>query len=82
MSRAEGGLVQLFRGVDSWLREEVPGNLFTDKLVVRDVVVKGANEVIAIAPRLRNIRVAFAPMGIGVAYEIHPVAGEVFAVAR
>ena len=82
MSRAEGGLVELFCGVDARLREEVPSNLFTDKLVVRDVVVKRANEVIAIAPGLRDVRVAFAPMGIGVADQIHPVAGEVFAVAR
>ena len=79
---AEGGFVQPLCRVDAGGRQEVAGELLADKLVVGDIGVEGADQVIAIAPRLRDGGVAFAAVGVGVADEVHPVAGEVFAVTR
>ena len=78
---AEGRLVELFFGVEPWLLQQVAGELFADELVVRDVGIEGPDQVVAVAPGLRDGGVAFAAVRIGVADEIHPVAGEVFAVA-
>ena len=82
MPGAEGGLVELFRGVEARGVQQVTGQLLTDELVVRDVRIEGSDEIVAVAPGLRDGRVAFAAVGIRVADQVHPMAGEVFAVAR
>ena len=82
VARADAGFVDTFLGVDSRLFQEVAGQLLADELVIRHVGIERANEVVAIAPRLNDLRVAFAATGIGIADEVHPVAGEVFAVTR
>ena len=51
-------------------------------MVVGDVGIEGADEVIAVTPGLRDGGISFAAVRVGVADEVHPVAGEVFAVAR
>ena len=79
---AKGGLVEFFRGVDARGFQQVSGELFADELVVGDVGIESADQVVAVAPGLRNGGIAFAAVRIGVADEVHPVAGEVFAVAR
>ena len=79
---AEGRLIELFRFIEARGLQQIAGELFADELVVGDVGIEGADEVIAVAPSLRDGWIAFAAMRVGVADEIHPVTGEVFAVAR
>ena len=79
---AYGRLIELFRFVEARGLQQVASELFADELVVGDVGIEGADEVIAVAPGLRDGRIAFAAVRVGVADEIHPVAREVFAVAR
>ena len=82
VARPDAGFVDAFLGVDARLFQEIAGQLLADELVIRHVGIERADEVVAIAPRLFDHRVAFAAAGIGIADEVHPVAGEVFAVAR
>ena len=79
---AYGRLIELFRFVEARGLQQVAGELFADELVVRDVGIEGADEVIAVAPSLWDGGIAFAAVRVGVADEVHPVTGEVFAVAR
>ena len=78
----EGGLVELICRVDARRLQQVAGELFADELVVGDVGIEGADQVVAVTPGLRDSGISFAPVRVGVADEVHPVAGEVFAVAR
>ena len=78
---AKGRLVQFFGGVDARGLQEVAGELLTDELVVGHVGIEGADEVIAVAPSLRDGGISFATVRVGVTDEVHPVASEVFAVA-
>ncbi len=79
---AEGGFVQVFAGIEPRLGEEVARDLLADELVIRDIGVEGADEVVAVPPRLGNAGITFAAMGVGIADEVHPVTGEVLAVPR
>ena len=76
------GFVDAFFGVHSRLFQEVARELLAHELVVGDVGIERADEVVAITPRLNDLWIAFAAAGIGVAHEVHPVTGEVFAVTR
>ena len=78
---AEGGFVQPLCRVDAGGRQEVAGELLADELIVRDIGVEGADQVVAVAPGLRNRGITFAAVGVGVADKVHPVAGEVLAEA-
>ena len=63
------------------IHQLVTGNLFEQKAIVRFVIVEGPNHIVAVTPGLRDGGIAFATVRVGVADEIHPVAGAVFAEA-
>ena len=71
--------VQLARAAS---REDVPGDLLAQELVVRFVRVEGIDDVIAIAPRERHRVVRSLARSIRVAHDIEPVASPAFAVMR
>ena len=66
-------------GVDARLGEQVAGELFADELIVGDVAVEGADEVIAILVRPLGRVVPLVAVGVGVADDVHPVASEALA---
>ena len=76
VGEGEAGFVGVFG--DSG-RDEVAGEVFADELVVGDVVVEGADEVVAVAPGVGSVGVAFGAVGFAVADDVHPAAGHAFA---
>ena len=44
--------------------------------------VERADEVVAVPPRIRNLGIALAAVGLGKTNEVHPVARPAFAEAR
>ena len=69
------------------LGETVGGDLFDDELVVRQILVEGVNDVVAISPRVRVERLALAAAlavagRVGVARDVEPVPRPTLAVAR
>ena len=64
------------------LVEKIAGDVFANKLIVGDIAVEGANQIVAIAPRTANFVVPFVAVGFGVANHIHPVARPFFSKVR
>src|SRR5262249_39589102 len=48
--------------------------MLPNQLVIGHIAVERSDQVIAITPGLRNIRVAFAAMRLAIAHEVHPMA--------
>ena len=64
---------------DAGLLEEIPGEVLTDQLIVGHVRIESANQVVAILPRIRDVRITLAAVGVRVADPVHPVAGPALA---
>ena len=71
---------QLARAHD--LVELVTRDLFPDEPVVRLVAVERIDDVVAVAPCMRHVRVALVAGGVGITCEVEPVARPAFAVTR
>ena len=56
--------------------------MFADHLVVGHIGVDRAHEVVPVLRDVRDVRIAFAAVGFGVAEPVHPVARPAFAVLR
>ena len=80
VARADGGFVDTFLGIHAGLLQEIARELLAHELIVRYIPIEGPDQVVAITPRLDDLRIAFAAAGIGVADEVHPMASEVFAI--
>ena len=65
--------------VGPWLREKIAGDMLADDGVEADVIVERPDEVVAVVPRAAGGDVPFVAIGVGVADDIHPVTGELFA---
>ena len=61
--------------------ERIANDLFADELIVGRVLVEGANDVIAIWPRVRTLGVDLEAVRVRVAHDIQPVLRPTFAVA-
>ena len=61
-------------------RQQISGDVFPGKLIVRDILIEGANQVIAIAPGVGLVVVELMAIGFCVADQIHPVASPALAV--
>ena len=79
---AEQRFVDALGFIPARLRQQVAREMFADELIPRHVGVAGADEVIAIAPRVRNLRVALAAVRLGETHQVHPMPRPVFAKAR
>ena len=78
----DDGLVQAAVRVEPGLGQQVAGQVLADELVVGHVGVERPDQVVAIAPRLRDVRVALAAVRLAVAYQVHPVTGPALAEVR
>ena len=76
---AHEGFVDSKRRVHPGVGNQVAGHMFPDELVVRDVGVQGPDQVVAVTPRGWSVGIAFAPVGLAVADQVHPVAGPALA---
>ena len=79
MCGPNGRLVEAELLIYSWLGQEVAGDVFAQKLIVRHVGVQRADEIIAILIGVRNARVALAAERFRVAHPIHPMPRPAFA---
>jgi hypothetical protein len=75
---ADGAFVQAV--LESWLWKKVSSDGFFDELRIRNVVVEGTDEVVAVLVSVWDLRIAFGAVGLGVADPVHEVAGPFFAV--
>ena len=73
MGRAQYRFVDSAVWSDPRLIENVAGEVLADELVIRHVGVQGPNEVVAVVPRVRYGRIAFAAVRVGIANQVHPV---------
>ena len=62
-----------------WIRQQIPGNLFNDELIERQVAIQRVNHPIAILPDLAR-SVDGVSVGVGVTGDIQPVASPSLAV--
>jgi hypothetical protein len=75
-SRADRRFGKVGLRITSRFGEQVPGDVLVDQLVVGDVVAERADQVVAVAPRLRHREVELVTHRLGVADEVEPVARE------
>ena len=61
-------------------RQEIPGDLLAEELVVGQVAVEGPDHVIAVAPRVRDRVVAVLARGIGIADHVEPLAAPLLSI--
>ena len=78
---ADGGFIEAEIIVDAGRFEEVAGEVFEEELVVGDVGVEGADDVVTILRSIGNGGIPFAAVGLGVAEPVEPVASPAFAEA-
>ena len=64
------------------LPQRIADKLLADEAIVGRVVVKRADHVIAIRPRVRPLRVHLEAMRVRIAHDIEPMLRPAFAVAR
>ena len=61
--------------------EEVAGQLFRNKLIIRFIVVERLNQPITISPNAPDI-IPFIAFGVGITGEVHPWSGPTFTIVR
>ena len=61
---------------------DITGDLFLQKAVVRFVGIEGADDVVAVGPRIRSELVALEAVCVGVVGNVQPVLGKAFAEMR
>ena len=77
---ADHGLVDAARCVDARRLQQVARDVLSDQLVVGNVLVERADQVVAVLIRVGDRRVAFGAVGVRVAHDVHPVPSPAFAV--
>ena len=70
------------RGAVSCVGKQVTGDVLAHELVVRHILVKGANHVIAIPPRLMFVVVVFVAVRLRITDQVQPMPRPPFAVMR
>ena len=63
-------------------RQQVAGEMFADELIVRDILVEGADQIIAIEPRAFDFVIPVVAEGLGEPHHVHPVARPVLSEMR
>ncbi len=74
--------VETFLRIEARRWEQVAGDVFFQELIVRDVGVEGADDVIAVVLRVRDRRFEFVTARFGVTDEIQPVPRPAFTELR
>ena len=76
---ADGRLAKVLFPIPSRLCEQVARDVFADELVIRHVVVEGANQVVAVTPGVMDFVVPFVAVRLGKPDHIQPVSRPAFA---
>ena len=69
-------------GITGLVGQLIPGKLFLDESIIRLVLVKGANDVVAVLPNEILTAVALVAISLGKAHEVQPMTAPLFAVLR
>ena len=75
-------LIDVRAGTEPRLGEKIAGQMFDQKLIVRDALVERTDEVVAVVPGVGDDVVALVPARLGVAHQVHPVPRPTFAEMR
>ena len=59
--------------IDARAAQKITRHMFHQQLIVGNVLIQCADEVITIFPCVRNGGITFAAMGFGIPYPIHPM---------
>ncbi len=80
--RSNDRLVDPFLGVDPRLWEQIAGKMFANELVVRNVLIECADQVVTIKPGAFDFVVPVVAESFGETHDVHPVASPTFAEMR
>ena len=78
----DDGFVEFFGFVPSRLRQQIAGNVLANELVIRNVVVERADQVVAIPPGVMDFVIPLVAVRFREPDNIHPVPRPVFAEMR
>jgi hypothetical protein len=56
--------------------------VLADELIVSDILVEGADDIVTISPRVQLVVIVFVAIRLRIADKVEPVAGPTFAVVR
>ena len=62
--------------------QQIPCNVFPDKLVVRKVLIESADHIVAVAPRIRLVGIELVSHRLAEPHQVQPVASPFLAVVR
>ena len=79
---ANDRFVVLFFGVTPGIFEEVSGEVLTDKIIIRHILIECPDEVVPVFMGMIDPEVEFMSIGVGVPDKVHPVAGPLFSKMR
>jgi hypothetical protein len=77
----DGGFQVLAVGGEALRGKAVAVDVFAEKGVVGEVLIEGADDVVAVAPGFVLVEIELVAAGFGEADEVEPVAGPAFAVS-
>ena len=68
-------LVDTLLGVDARFFEQVAGQMFANELVVGNVLIERADEIIPVEPRAFDFVIPIVAESLGEPHDVHPVTG-------
>ena len=79
---ANDRLVDAEPSVNSRRFQQITSNMFSDKLVVRHIVIERSNQIVTIAPGITDLVIPFITMRLSESHNVHPVTRPVFTKMR
>ena len=76
----DGRLIEAELLVDARFFKQVTGEVLVDELIIGNVGVDRAYDVVAILRRVGDVRIALATIGFSVAKPVHPIASPALSV--
>ena len=68
--------------VKAWIGERISRKMLRQKTVVRDIFVERTDDIVAVLPRVRHVKVKFVTQRLAVPHEIQPVTAPALTVSR
>ena len=73
MRRANGRLVEAKFLVEPRLGQQITGDVLAQQLIIRNICIQCADEIVTILVGVRDARITLAPKRLGVAHPVHPM---------
>src|SRR5882762_4615751 len=73
--RSDYRFIDAILDIDPRFLQQVSGEMLANQLVVRNILIEGADQVIAVEPRAFDFVVPVIAESFGEAHDVHPVAG-------